>query len=1565
MARSIKITAVRCNTDIAGQYVDEMTARFIKNMTANVSATNASGDITEGQNQIIQKSLLSNELYVANIDLPEGDNFCIGAKGFAQVNRVYCFCWNSNNNHFIYRVNGNDRTFEMVKITSLFNFQLNPIYFVHNQGVWLDVINIVDPDTGNVELIEDLYWTEGFNYMGYIRVNDCIATDGFNPDKFIYFIGDYDPAIFFRMGLPTPNSCIQVVEIPRTPEDAGLINNLLFNTWQFRISVTDVFDRPSEHSIISDIYLPGINDCIGSNQALPRCLNLIFNADNPLWNTIDIEYRNCNDTQWYKTETLFLYLESDKDDWWTRQRNPSVNFNPITSNITYNFCANGERNAVPTTETVRLENPLPKRCQSLTKISDRIAPANNIDGFNPLPQTLLNQISLQVIPPEQIPIISRTITLFIPIYSIGANITGGVNNNQSGNYFAGVVKDGTSGFIWGSGSNGKGDGVRAYSQFFPDEKQSGFPVYLLDSQSVAISTQVYIDGSGNIIDDPNHNGVGLGFLCFQKIVFTDLRPDTYVVRLASHLSDPNTLGGQTLPSDAGTFLSLFDTSTTVWGVCPFTKGSFNIDVFNRNSNQELVINVCDGDYDTFGIVGTNPSNQILVIADVSFSLGASSGYGYESRLNGDSPYPMELMQIIPSANTTTPKNTDHNGFYWSLFDFGSRSINLYSFDFYFYNNCIKQHVTSVFLTNFGMGFFNFYMDEIGSQIVNTGAPAYPNFLHTLCNRIQVKGRIVLTSNNNVGIPNVLVVLTRGQIGFTDDNGEYTIIAHDDVTNGVRNDVVVFSGSVCNYKNVDGGCIPTQPVQILPCIFGTCTERDVLVNDIDVIYTTIKSLLSGGTYGVGLIAWDWLGRGTFIQDLGKIKIPTIIQSQTIGASQVQVTISSDATFPKEFQYLTFLYTNELTYSDYIDWIVDRFDLIDNTGEINNLAPTQIRIYYASLNQFNAENNFNTTTDWDFLEPLPTGQTTGTQQPFTSDVVQFLFNGSQGFYFGALPEPTGFVPKLITALVKYDQTGQYFLIDYTSELAGLNPQGSNALIRLARPRTVINEFESYFETCNVVELINQKAQENQFILNAFDTYYLDRQIPIPAAPAPTGTTAVQSITTTDGSVATTVVPITQPIALSLQVFPFPFESNSPSNFWGQGCKNIGRVNTKNPYESEDINYNQIALSGVAGEINFLQYFDEALKTDIPIQDTSGIVSIIYRQGKVIGITQYSKFSVGYNDNEVRVNKAGQVIAPSADDQFGNPKVDLQNDFGCQLIDKNSIIDINGYVMFVDRNRGQAVRYDFSRIESFTKDDRLNEYGVKQGRCDAWFRTKIKAMKNDPTRYFVGGYDPICFEYLITDFSLTTKNYINQERTYNSKSNETVVFDINTLELRGWRSFLTEMSAYLDGDILSNQLFSFKGANAYSHYNVNENKSFNEFFGVQCERVIEIISAQPIFKKKKFNTISVYSKQSKFFSDKITTQSGQLSYLFLSDFQQALYFTFAPFMQDVKSLPDPNQPAVINNNPLQEGNPLYGEFISVRLIGDPAQNNVYTELLGVIIEAYDYEHTGEIPKPRRGQG
>ena len=1482
MATPQPILPREINTDISSDYIKDGVVRFIKNLTLKKGAN---GDYVGalGHNEEKQKPLQANELY-APISMPEGDNFPIGGKWFDKTNEAYIFVYNSLANHFIYRINCGIGTVEIVKINPDFNFQLSPEYFIHENGCELEVDYLVNPDTGEIKTLKQLFWTDGFNPQGYLVPDDCIATGGFDATKIPYFTGTYDNNIPFRLGLPTLNKCITIAEVPHTGADDGLSNDLLFTPWQFRIQYIDVWGRPSEHTIISEPYYPQINDCIATSSNLSRAIDLTFEAGSPFINLINIEYRFGNNEQWYVDKTLFLYNGSNIGDWWTRQRNTDINSNPSIYNssantITYRFYRNQGQDPISVNETNRVKNPIPYTSKALFSLNKKIVLANNKEGSVPFSQDLKSKITASVTPPTESFVETRNITIYVPIW------------HQTNNDWNQVQKDGTNGYTWGNSNN-----AREFSQYFKNINQSGFGGYLVGS-GYAISTQVYLDGSGQLVDDPELNGRNLSPTQFtmQKFVFNSVPPGVYIFRLMSHLADPTSV------------TDYQNTSTTVWGLCPFIYNGtqLNVNTNGRLPYQELIIDARTGDYNTLN------DSKILCISDMSQSgFKATCGYIYETKRNGYNQNPMELMSVT-GGHGMWSIITDHNGFYWFSTEGSGRT-----YSFKFYNKCASAEFTNGEGNANIMRFINYFIDEIGNPV------KWPDYSTTACNRVLITGRCVL-NNSTIGVPNITVCLTRGATAITDDNGNFTIIAHDMFTGGVRNDSIILTNGTCSYTDANGDYLNPVNIIIDKCVTCGSIRNYPLPGSFVLTYKTEKSLLSGGTYGVCCQGYDWLDRGNAAQFLGYINIPSIITSKSIGASKVQITIDPTALFPKDVKYITFGITPETTMSTYLSWIVDRCEFIDNTGQINIIAPTQIRIYYASINEYNKQNNFSTTTAWQFIA-------TGTSSPIVGDKIQFFINGDGTFF-----------TKTIISLVKYDNEGSYFLVDYTSELANLT---SNAYIRLIRPKTITGN-EPFFEICDSrVDIVDGRALKNSLVLNAYDTFYLSRQIPVPTplSPIPVVTTTTQTSTPVSGTVITSVQAITSRTTTNeSRIFGFRFEHHAVSNFWGDNVFNYGRPNYKNPYEGLIENGEQVALSGEMssnGQLNYLNYFDDNLKVVFNVQNMLGITGVLVMSGRIRFVCQHGNFLVGWNDNLLRQNNDGTLSTPSAQNGFGQPERIEDSEYGCLERDKNTI-GINGSeIVFLDSTLGELVGFGPRGTIHFTK-----------GRHDIIFIDKLKSIVGT-NRFFHKGINPLTGEYLLTDFNLDSFSYMNQERWYNADVNETLSFDMATGIFLGVFSFTPELYIGAASDEKHKQLFSFKGAMPYNHYNIKENSLFNTFYGETCERVLVIVHNGNLLEEKSFKWIEVYSKFL-YFSPKITTDSGQLSRLNKSQWLRTLKFYKGSFLSDLRT-PDVNN---IVDNKLFNGNKLYGKYAVITLVGDSKNNNQYSELSGIIVFSVPIEKSG----------
>ena len=141
--------------DTANQFMTPLQARYIKNLVYELSDMGDSGG-DKGAQSGVMKPLESNAIYCV-INLPEGDNYVNGTLPSVETNELYVWVWNSNKNHCIFRINGLSQSADIIYVGSCIDLINEPEYFIHEGGCYLEVINVINPDTGRSLVKKDLY----------------------------------------------------------------------------------------------------------------------------------------------------------------------------------------------------------------------------------------------------------------------------------------------------------------------------------------------------------------------------------------------------------------------------------------------------------------------------------------------------------------------------------------------------------------------------------------------------------------------------------------------------------------------------------------------------------------------------------------------------------------------------------------------------------------------------------------------------------------------------------------------------------------------------------------------------------------------------------------------------------------------------------------------------------------------------------------------------------------------------------------------------------------------------------------------------------------------------------------------------------------------------------------------------------------------------------------------------------------------------------------------------------------------------------------------------------------
>jgi hypothetical protein len=1437
----------------------------------------------DGSGMFAITGLPANELYDPTFSLPNGENLKAGEGYSAETNETYILTWNENMQHALYRIKNG--ACQMVFVGPELNASKNPEKFAGETRFHVERLCLGDRTKTFV------LYLDADDKQRFLCVEDSIATHYFDAVLFPYFAGThYRRTELINLGVPTPVDCIGITPVSTT--DTGM-SRLKKHFWRFRIKTIDVYGRPSEHGIISDGYYQG--DCHTGNI---NCLDLSFDAGGPLVDKIQIEYNNDGTTEWHIHQTINKYKKCSTD-WWTRQINDAdFTFDKEKNRIIYRFCAGGECIPVPDKETERNENPLPIKSQSLFALAGGIGLANNqYNPFGPFACDIMDKIHFEVerpAPGDNANFITRNIIIDVVIVNAFEKRNQAIWKQGDNIVFGGIGDFAPTGLGTPTLQIEEGVGGK-FGQVFPDQ-QEGFNGYLAGTRYAATSRQFRAVVSNGVITGYKewgaaqssleaHNGIWI-----QRFEFKNVPPGKYIFRIAGHGSSLNDSNYQR-------------TSTYVAGTAGLDNGG-NPVWSELNNTTEILIDVCNEDYDS------KKKKQFLQIYDLTHAENdgqlqrnsrAVSGYVYEDRDNqGVGVLPIETATIVVKDASIVRKSiwTDHNGFYFVAARDGNYKVSIRTS-----RKC-------------GWEQFPDFSVNISSGLITHDFVAYDNwntYLDEKCNRVLMRGRIVdcVTGAN---VPNIVIGITRGSFTSSNEKGEFELVVHD--KEGGRQEKVLFmSAGACRILTCAGEpCLPLLNYVQPNCSIVQCAERPFVLPDyqVKVDGVLLRGLQQGGRYATAVSGGDWMDRGNFAQTkpVWHLDIPTVNETQSWKYSRIKWTIDPSARFPLDMDRLHLRISKNLAYNDFISWVVDRVEFMDNSGFENKISPTKIRIHYSSLNEYNKQNNFSSNTTWQIIDEKDSIE--------TKDIVHFVANGNGKLF-----------PKVITEQVRFDKDGRYFDVDFNADIKELS---EGALIKIMRPGTCKNA-EIFYELCKTVIIKNGIPTETSGYLNAFDSYYVSRQIPTPVVTVkkvkkvePSSTNNTIIFTEVEESETTNVI----------KPYSWLFEHHSPSDLWGDHCANLGRPLISDPLESVICRETEIALSGalgVNGLTNYLHYFDDARKKQFEDQGWAGITGVIVQSNSLLVICGTDWFTVEYDDNSVVFSAAGRAIVKTAEKQFGIPTNKEGKNFGCLPADRNTISYCNGKVLWYSRHNLGIAACNFHTAEI-----------ISDNRYSTYFRNKSKGLRAG-NRYFHAKYNPKENQYYITDFNLSDLQYINAFPGFQYDLNDTLAIDVDSGELRKSCSFTPEGFAHLRGDVGDQQFFSFKKGIPYAHHRLNPTK-FNEFFGVPVPWAIQPSVGIDIMKVKQFLSLEFYSKDTKCYVPKVFTESGQVSKIPRNFFQRGDRYSVGPFLCDINMLPDPNRLKETGVNALTDGDNLRGRWVEFLVMADPDNMTSYFEITGLVV-------------------
>jgi hypothetical protein len=1517
------------NTDLDELSMPAQAGKFIKGIrigggkNANLS-TGTGSDTPAGNNQLVQASVPGNTQAIAPA-LPEGINKSIGGAEFQEVNKTFYLNYNSKGNHGIYMLDGETLAIDTVSIDPLWNFSLDPQYEVpaHRMSLWV----LYGAGEGSSKKILEMYliFTDGLNWQRWINVLAAVRTNGYNVEQFPYFAvtgPHYDRASLFDYATRPPMRCPQWTEVVVTDADKSVKNQFLNKSTQIAYKFMYRDGRTTTLSPFSLPFVQKEKSCNLNSSMMTRCLDITLDAGSPQVEKVLIYRRFCSN-DWTLYDTISKYSSCDGNDpavigdaFWLRT-NPwdSRNYDPLTNTFVYRFCNDKECALVDQEDIRRFQTDLPINSIAQTTAGDSILFSNNKYFYNPLSCDTLKNLKINVkLGITQLPCDLKNVK--ISVYSF-------MSRNTESVCFAYIKGDDKTVRFGGASLN-------VFSRSITiDEEESklfgltfngrdGFVCYLRGTPYMAVGKQyrVYSNGTKEFL------GVIDIAVDSQKELVTDILTGGGTIMMQYDFTVP---AGKYIATLAAHDADLGDdyqkTSTYLHGIGKsiardtgaLSTGNMGESIL-VSRDKEIEINACAGDVDLW----RNPAGDFFyVYVPKDYESGENrrwrfvTGYVKEEK---DSKIGVELLLYEPTNGEDAYKKsglyTDHNGFFYIWTARGAAQESDVSFRGKF--NCINDGNELFRTSGLPSRSTGYYKTDVIVSDKNGG-----NF--GKCNRILVRGRIT-TCDGGAGIGGIAVTLTRGMTTYTDTEGNYELVAHNSYLGNRQDRIYMNASGACVFVGCDCECTHVVSYDDTAIACFNCVERLYpLVNrSMRVVVTDQKALKGGARYGVVVFAHDLAGRSTLANFIQYITIPTFMERGNYAPNILEWEQLGLLNLPPEFKYLTFGITRNLDFETPLQWVGDKIEFLDNQGDITGSAAGAVkaRITIQSLNDFNVENNFATTTKYQFV---------------AGDILRIMDDGDGKLFDPAVTNGFMDYPILGTNYAASDEAtpdGKSFIIPFDSRLVALKDK-CGFWIEIQRPKECLTK-EVYCEICGTYDLVNGEISGGikSGVLNAWDTYYQSRFFQITGC--------------------------------SGKSFLHPFESSSISDFFGENCGSCGRQSFRDEtvvqrwYPDDIIKSDDFVNEGGYNGLGTLR---EKNRKHFKGQQGGGIVAMHAERKIIFCVAQNDWFTLDYNLNVVRVSEGGIAIA-TLDQSLSDQNQKAGMNYGSAFDNTGTIHFFDGLALWCAMGNRAWIMSDYRTASKISAIDNEQYFFEKLRYIDSYNKSLSPESYLSNLIEVNAGIDIMGRELHVTfrprkGMLPTYTSFVNELREIIIPHQETFTFHIDQKKWMRFNGFTPE--AYLTSEKLKNggRFIAFAQGNPFYHEVIAGN-NFNTFFGIQTEEVTELVYAEDKNKVKIFESTVIESNNKLWFIDRAYTEEmNSFSYVPPPYMKQKENTWYAEFLADMNSYPDPAEGW---RKMLTDGKRVHGKFLRARYVSDPTKLGQYAELSEIFIRTAGSERSAK---------
>jgi hypothetical protein len=1487
---------VSVNTNTSKRDLKDSEATFLKNYELNYSK--AGGDLGVG------KKVPSNYQLVT-LPLPTGINKTLGYFENKELNECYVFRYNSNALHNIYRIDGLTLTADLVYQGSYLGFSLDGNAFIPKHRVFIRVVYDVTADGSKKVKEKYLGFTNGIVWQKWIPVLAAIATQGFMASQYPYYnlrTPHFDAAELIDYPVRPPMYAPVIVPVMPQPADLNKPNFLLDKSIQFAYRYIMTDRRPSALSWYSEPYFTGAPNCNSNNGDEPRNVDLTLYVGSAHVEQIQLLTRLCNgDWQLYDTIDRFDTLGSNNpktigDSYWNRTNQwAAYNYNFRTNTLVYRY--SGDRGTAifsPSDGVDMVQNDVPLLSQSITQANNALIWGDNLYNYPNIPDTELNKFSLAVVDEGAGSCVVHYVKMTLyAIMSHDARVN------------AVVFKNGPMDTQRYMGTD------LAVSQFYQMNLNSrdGLLCYLAGTNYSSVGQQYILESDGTltflgILDYSLQSQKDLyvaiinrGALIVQQFTF-EVPKGNYIARLARHNADGNSDFEKTSSYVMG-MVNRSNMAGAQGGIANFNDiqtSSF------ATVDKEFRIDATAGDYNSLG-----KSSEMFFVYTPDFfqndpnqSFRFIEGYVQENITN---KIGVEFIYYsVPLGNNYNKRTgfyTDYNGFF---FGFGG-GADAYKTEIDFQGNQDCTPRSLVFTTTINKyatidrGYYPAQNISVSDKF--GGSVGFGNY-------VLVKGKVE-NCDTGVGISGVGITMTGGQTFYTDSNGNFVLHYHIFIP-GIRHEnLYINTSGKCVFTSCN--CLPMPIVLIDGSTIGcnTVVEQVYPVNFILQLKASTQSgtgVKGGGKYGVAIFGHDLAGRKTFAGVIGYVDIPTFLEKGTFVASRIQWTKTAVLNLAPEIKWLTFGITKNLLFIKYLQWVGDKIDFLDGFGNIaaDGNGAVRAKVTIQSLLAFNNLYNFATTVTYQFVP---------------GDRIRIYDDGNGNLFPPAANN--GFLEYRVlgTDFGSSTTDGKSFIIEYDTRLLALKSK-CGFWIELFRPQDTTSK-DAFFGVTGTYPVIGGDIAINTVVLNAFDTYLQQRVITIPSCGSST--------------------------------FNHPFESNSVTDFWGQGCDSSGAALFRDKLAEQRWYPNDIIRSDEflnEGRLNGLGICRTQNRKDFGDQDFGGIVFMNTERNIITIICQNDWFMVDYDQNFARVDSTGRIYA-NTDTNVGSPNQKSGEVFGCEFEDTATIIADNGRIYFADRKRSAIVMIEGRHAYDLAMIDNKN-YFIEKFKSMIRFNATltIGTQKNLFTIDVISGINPFNSCYYITfryrlALDPSPVNFVNNEREVMIGISETFVYSPQLKKWVQFTGFTPEFYGSLEKAASGDEMITFAGGQSWFH-NSDTTVGFNKFYGIRTDQVITVVANENSSKLKVFQRIAVESPDVKYFVPKIATDDpGLFSYVPLSYFIKRGNVFYSMLLRNMNTYPDVNRPVT---SMLVDGKSITGNYAEFTLVADTNRQEDAAEIDHILV-------------------